>query len=133
MANIQLIPIIPVNKVISPVKVMAALGMAMRNVVSEGQRKIAEYPPKKGASTYRRTGTLKRSWSSQVKSGGGRIEGVVGSNSNVAPYNVIVQGVKGKQSWFFAKRGWMSASKLGKSMESDLVKECNEAIKEATQ
>ena len=83
----------------------------MRRAVTEGQRHIARYPPQRLRKTgYRRTGTLKRSWSKRVTSSGTRLEGVVGSNSNIAPYNVVVQGTrKGtgrRQCLIFRRAGW---------------------------
>ena len=65
----------------------------MRDTVANGNRFIARYPAQKLRKTrYRRTNTLKRSWSFRVRQGGRDITGEVGSNSNIAPYNKYVQG-----------------------------------------
>lgn len=94
----------------------------LRKVVTEGQRHIAKYPPQRlRKSGYRRTGTLKRSWSKRVTAAGTKLEGVVGSNSNIAPYNVVVQGSrKGtgrRQGRIFRRAGWRGVDELGVMME----------------
>lgn len=52
---------------------------------------IRRYPQQRAGSTYRRTGTLNRSWSRRVEGTGLSIRGFVGSNGNIAPYNRYVQ------------------------------------------
>ena len=90
----------------------------MQRTTAEGQRRIAVYPPQRlRKSGYRRTGTLKRSWSKKVSSGGNKVEGVVGSNAGIAPYNVWVQGPrKGRgrrQVAIFRRAGWQGVDELG--------------------
>lgn len=56
------------------------------------------YPPQRPGSEYVRTGNLRRSWSRQVRGRGQDIRGIVGSNSNVAPYNRRVQDAERQAS-----------------------------------
>ena len=99
----------------------------MRRTVTEGQRHIAKYPPQRLRKTgYRRTGTLKRSWSKQVQAAGTEVTGIVGSNSNIAPYNVVVQGTrKGtgrRQGRIFRRAGWRGVDELSTMMEDRVEK-----------
>lgn len=94
---------------------------AMVSTTADGQRFIAKYPAQTlRKSGYRRTGTLKRSWSSKVTSTKTKISGVVGSNDNIAPYNKFVQG--SPQSRLFAATAWRNIDDLRKEMENDFSK-----------
>lgn len=58
---------------------------------------------------YRRTNTLKRSWSKQGPTWArGGLYVVVLSSGQIAPYNKWVRGKKGKQAKAMAARGWKS-------------------------
>ena len=130
--TVKMIPIIPTKPIVNAARVMAGLSKAVRDVVIEGKRKAAEYPTQTLTATgYRRTGTLKRSWSFEFRSGGNRIEGIVGSSSNIAPYNATVQGAKAFQDPMFKGAGWTGQDKLAESMEKDLIKRTQEAINNA--
>ncbi len=101
------------------------LKSAMVSTTAEGQRFIAKYPAQTlRKSGYRRTGTLKRSWSSKVTSTKTKITGVVGSNDNIAPYNKFVQG--SPQSKLFRTTAWRNIDDLRKNMENDFVKRVEE-------
>lgn len=103
---------------------------AVRDLVSEGQRFMAEYPPEAPGQRYRRTGTLKRSWSSEVRESGDKTEGIVGSNANIAPYNTKVQGGGGEQGPYF--RGmWRNVDDLVKKAEGELPKRLQAEIDRA--
>jgi hypothetical protein len=65
----------------------AIMRRAMNKSVQHLHRRIAKYPPKPGHSSYRRTGTLGRLWTTKVEQGGKR--GIVG---NKTPYAIDVQG-----------------------------------------
>ena len=54
-------------------------------------RELKTYPPQRSGSAYVRTGTLRRSWSRRIEGEGLQIRAIVGSNSNMAPYNRAVQ------------------------------------------
>ena len=69
------------NKIVN-----AEIKKAMTKAVYFLQSKVAVYPPPPPMSTYRRTGTLGRSITSEVKGIGGEIRGIVGTNIPYAPY-----------------------------------------------
>ncbi len=105
----------------------------LRRAVTEGQRHIAKYPPQRLRKTnYRRTGTLKRSWSKRVTAAGTKVEGVVGSNSNIAPYNVVVQGSRRgtgrRQGRMFRRAGWRGVDELATMMEDKVEKGLQEIV-----
>ncbi len=93
-------------------QLFVALHDALRDEVADGVRFMSRYPAKPGRSTYRRTGTLRRSWFFKISSGMRRITGLVGSNANVAPYNVRVQG--DDQLPHFERIGWRDTKTLSR-------------------
>jgi len=68
----------------------------MQRSVLRLQRDMAEYPPPPANSTYRRTGTLGRRWTTQVRRIANGLRGKVGNNTSYAPW---------VQSWNF--QAWM--------------------------
>jgi hypothetical protein len=107
---------------------MRDIQSAMVSVTADGQRFIAKYPAQTlRKSGYRRTGTLKRSWSSKVTASTDKITGIIGSNKNIAPYNKAVQG--SPQSKLFAASTWRNIDDLRKVVDNDLNKRA-EAIAE---
>lgn len=64
----------------------AVLRAAMQAACNLVQREVAVYPPARSGSTYRRTGTLGRRWTSKVSGSGTDVEGVVGNNTAYGPY-----------------------------------------------
>lgn len=105
------------------------LRQLMNNTTSDGKRYIATYPSQTLTATgYRRTGTLKRSWSNRVRSRGNRIEGEVGSNQNVAPYNRFVQGGPREQARLFKRTSWRTVPDLEERMTDDFIAGVEDAI-----
>ena len=112
-------------------KLTRDLKAAMVSTTANGQRFIARYPSQRlTKSGYRRTGTLKRSWSSSVKVSSRQIVGIVGSNSNIAPYNKYVQGRPSDVVKIFPQAGWKGVDDLSKKLENELDKRV-ESILEA--
>lgn len=72
-----------------------ALERAMRGAMNDATalllRDLQTYPSQRTGSTYKRTGTLRRSWSREIQGDGFALRGIVGSNENMAPYNRVVQ------------------------------------------
>ena len=72
-----------------------ALERAMRGAMNDATalllRELQTYPAQRTGSTYKRTGTLRRSWSRELQGDGLALRGIVGSNANMAPYNRVVQ------------------------------------------
>jgi hypothetical protein len=113
-------------------RVLDAIRNALQDTVSEGHRFISRYPPQTlTKSGYIRTMTLGRSWSSRVVQLGDRMEGIVGSNSNMAPYNRYVQGKMSERARIFSGTGWENADTLKANMESELPRRVQEAVKSA--
>lgn len=118
--NVTIIPIRARGSLLNQFQLRSGVRRAVRDAVTEGQRYMAEYPPAAPQQRYKRTGTLKRSWSSEVRESTNLVLGVVGSNSNVAPYNRDVQGPGAEQEQFFRRRGWRSVDDLVSKTEREL-------------
>ena len=75
----------------APGRIDRALRAAMEDSTTLLLREQQTYPPQRTGSTYRRTNTLRRSWSRRIRQEGSELVGEVGSNANIAPYNRYVQ------------------------------------------
>jgi hypothetical protein len=75
----------------APAQIDRAFRGAMEDATVHLLEQMKTYPPQRAGSTYKRTNTLKGSWSRRITGRGVEISGVVGSNANVAPYNRLVQ------------------------------------------
>ena len=128
--NITFIPIKPRGQMLNKATVLRALSAALTDTVAEGNRWIAEYPQAPPGQKYKRTGTLKRSWSMKPTTRrGDRLEAEVGSNGGMAPYNEDVQGEK--QEAFFRRRGWRDVNGLVKLVQRELPVRAQRAIDRA--
>ncbi len=129
--RIRIIPIKPVGAEVNVQGLKREVARALRQVVAEGQRFIATYPPQRLLATgYRRTGTLRRSWSSKVDVTFGGITGTVGSNANIAPYNVFVQG--SPQRPIFRTAGWRGVDDLADFLQTRVGSAVDRAVEKAT-
>ena len=63
-----------------------ALRDPMQRAVLRIQRDMQEYPTQRVGSTYRRTGTLGRLWTTRVQQNSGYLEGKVGNRVKYAPF-----------------------------------------------
>ncbi len=77
------------------------LRVALRNFGADAQRTFSKYPETE--TSYRRTGTLGRRWTTRGPSGTAEIKIVIGNRTR---YAARVQGPKQEEQ--FKKRGWMS-------------------------
>jgi len=116
-------PILDVGKATSGIR------DAMDKTLMRGKNTWTQYPPQPAGSRYRRTGTLGRSISTTINAVGGRLEGVLGSNSNIAPYNDDVIGIE--QQDVFKRIGWIDAKEVGEMMESELKARVDKALDSA--
>jgi len=82
-----------------------ALDEAVAYVVAH----IPPYPPANPDSRYRRTGTLGRSITGEVRSPGGRYIGVVGTDVVYAPWVISSERVAGRgpQAYMHRGRWWL--------------------------
>ena len=78
------------------------------------QRRIAKYPAAPSHSTYQRTGTLGRRWTTAVRFRGR--EGEVGNNTE---YAIYVQGVKRRS--FHKATGWINMEEMAEKAGEDVV------------
>ena len=93
--------------------VQSAVKGAIQKSVYHLQSKVATYPPPPPMSTYRRTGTLGRSWTTKIEGSGREIRGIVG---NAIPYAPFVQGPD--QAWMHVGR-WKT---IGQVAEEETAK-----------
>ncbi len=133
MVSIRVIAISPgPNARINTRRLQIQVQDLMRDTVADGNRFIARYPAQRLTKTgYRRTNTLKRSWSFRVRQQGKDITGEVGSNSNIAPYNQWVQGRR-KQRRIFRQAGWKNVQDLSELMVRDFNQGLERIIQEHT-
>ena len=75
----------------APSRIDRALRAAMEDSTTLLLREQQTYPTQRTGTAYKRTGTLRRSWSRRVSREGTAIVGTVGSSGNTAPYNRYVQ------------------------------------------
>ncbi len=75
----------------APGRINRALRAAMDDSTVLLLRELQTYPPQRTGTTYKRTGTLRRSWQRRVTNEGSAIVGEVVSSGNMAPYNRLVQ------------------------------------------
>lgn len=121
--QIQMIPIVPKGRLGNPAKLFALMHRGITDQAAEGVRFMSFYPPKQKTD---RTGTLRRSWSFRVVSGNRRIEGIIGSNPNIAPYNERVQGENQEEPW--ASIGWRNIKDLIKLIERSFPKRMQDLV-----
>ncbi len=131
--RIVITPIKPVGAEVDGQAIRRGMVRMIRNTGADGKRFMAKYPPQRlTKSGYTRTGTLKRSWSNTTTESQTKIEGVVGSNSNIAPYNRLVQGAKGgsevRQLPLFANAGWQGVDELASILQDRVQREADEII-----
>lgn len=129
MVRIRVKPIIPKKTPIDLNLLRRRLENDLEQVAREGLRFIATYPPQRlTQSGYRRTGTLKRSWSMKTRFTSRRLVATIGSNSNIAPYNRPVQGKP--QASIFKAAGWRGVDDLIVKVQNDFKKRAQKTVKE---
>ena len=65
---------------------MNHLRAPMQRSVYRLQARMAQYPAQRPNSTYRRTGTLGRKWTTKITQSASELVGSVGNNTEYAPY-----------------------------------------------
>lgn len=63
-----------------------ALRRAMVRSVERLRNRMADYPPQRSGSSYRRTGTLGRRWTTRVEALSAGVRGRVGNNTRYGPF-----------------------------------------------
>ena len=106
MADLEIRGLDELLKKLGRVGTFHILEPAMRRAVYRLQRDMADYPPAVPNSWYVRTGTLGRSWTTDVDITPGWIEGKVGTKLDYAPYvqSHALQARVHKRRWQTEKR-----------------------------
>lgn len=87
------------------------------------------YPPQRQGSTYKRTNTLKGSWSRDVQREAGGLVGRVVSNGNAAPYNRFVQDRDQQARWH--RGNWTNTAQAVSERSNDAIQDMFRARVEA--
>lgn len=87
---------------------------------------LASYPPKPAGSTYRRTGTLGRLWTSARPEFAPVASGFEASVGNATPYGDFVQGEH--QTGFHKEHGWSNVDDVLKRHEVDIERSFDTAL-----
>lgn len=128
----RLIPIRAKGPIQDRRKLMSGFTKALVDQKADGVRYMAEYPPQRAGSRYRRTGGLKRSWHSvtPIVRTADSISTVIASQGQIAPYNRKVQGAD--QDPLFAAGGWRDVDMLARRTQQQLPKRAQDELNRAT-
>ena len=86
MASITITGIPELMSKLGNVGAIATLRPPMQRSVYRLQAGMAKYPAARGGSSYRRTGTLGRRWTSVVTESANGLVGTVGNNTSYGPW-----------------------------------------------
>ena len=106
---IEIVGIDAVIRKLGKVEGLKQLEPAMRDAVALVQGAVAHYPAPPPTSTYRRTGTLGRSWATKVQRS--PLQGQVGTNLDYAPW---VQD-RDRQAWMHKGR-WQTIQDVAEKL-----------------
>lgn len=102
----------------------------MQRGVLRLQRAMQEYPPAPSHSSYVRTGTLGRRWTTRVERSGNGLVGKVGNNTRYGP---LVQSER-FQTRFHRRTGWITDERAVReeraAIVADFAREINRALGE---
>lgn len=107
------------------------LRRALVDQKASGVRYMATYPPQAPGSTYKRTGSLMRSWHlvTPIVRTATEMYTEIASQGQIAPYNTKVQGED--QDPFFAGRGWRNVDTLERKVQKEFAPRVQKAIDRA--
>jgi hypothetical protein len=95
----------------------------MQRAVLRLQRDMADYPPKRAGSSYVRTGTLGRRWTTKVDRTSDGLQGKIGNNTAYGPF------VQSKRFQASVHRGrWQTDAQVAERNERDIVADFNATI-----
>ena len=108
------------------VETVNALRAPMQRAVHRLQAAMASYPPQRSGSTYRRTGTLGRRWTTRISESGQGITGKVGNNTAYGPF------VQSEMFQASVHRGrWQTDSQVLEQEQAAIVADFERAIENA--
>ena len=125
MASIS-IDVSEVVKKLDPKTMEVYLANALKGGSALIQADIKQYPAPPSDSTYKRTGTLGKSWTRKLERGwasSGRMAIVIGSNVKYAPY---VQHADA-QAWMHKGR-WQTAQQVAKDKTQEVARFIEQAL-----
>jgi hypothetical protein len=114
-----------IRKLDSMEQVNDVLNPPMQRAVLRLQRDMADYPPARPGSSYRRTGTLGRRWLSKVERTGNGLVGTVGNNTSYGPW---VQSKMFQARWM---RHWQTDEDVLERNRQRIVDDFEQAIQRA--
>lgn len=86
MATIEIYGVTELIETLGMAEGVSVLRPPMQRAVARLHTAMAHYPPQRAGSTYRRTGTLGRRWTTRVIERGDGLEGKVGNNTVYGPF-----------------------------------------------
>jgi hypothetical protein len=98
----------------------------MARAVLRLQRRMAVYPPVPPNSSYRRTGTLGRRWTTRITETGGGLQGVIGNNTIYAP---LVQSRRFQRP-VHRRTGWQTAETVTEQEARAIIDDFQRSINE---
>jgi phage gpG-like protein len=108
-----------------------AMKTATEKAVLYVHSKVPAYPPTRPGQTYRRTGDLGRSITTEVKSISGGYQGSIGTNLVYAPWVISdrdVPGMGGPQAWMHKGR-WFTLQGVVKDNLDDVMDIYRKAVR----
>jgi hypothetical protein len=147
---------VDMRRVVQLDRVVPQLTAAMEDFAAAVHNELATYPPRKHVSIeeaggwasdkqrrwffwalkhniievpYKRTGTLGRSWQHKVAKETDAVIGVVGSQGQIAPYNIYVQGEQ--QTPMMVLIGWKRPIDIYKPHWRKLIRQAEKIVSQA--
>jgi len=107
-----------------------ALEKATEKAIEYVHSQVPDYPPPPESSTYRRTGTLGRGITTEVRSVGNAIVGVIGNNVIYAPDVISLEAVggRGPQTRRHKQTGWYTLQEVVRKAHDVVVNIYREAV-----
>ena len=98
----------------------------MQRAVHRLQAAMASYPPQRPGSSYRRTGTLGRRWTTRISESGQGITGTVGNNTAYGPF------VQSEMFQASVHRGrWQTDQQILEQQQAAIVADFERVIEDA--
>lgn len=115
-----------VRKLDGIAQMQSTLEPPMQRAVLRLQRDMADYPPARPGSSYVRTGTLGRRWTTKVDRLANGVRGRVGNNTKYAPF---VQSKQFQRPLF--KGRWQTDEQVLQRNLPAIEKDFNDAVEKA--
>lgn len=127
MASIRIYGIDDLQRKLGQAASNQILRQPMHRAVNQMQRQMQVYPVQNSTSSYARTGTLGRRWTTKVTSSAKGVVGIVGNNVNYAQY---VQSER-FQAWMHKGRWTNTDEKTVERNRDNIIRDFQQAIDRA--